>query len=128
VARLPIEDRDRRRRLAKLQLDDRESVQRGIRDLDALPRQQLANLGETKAVAEPALDRRALLDTPRPAVAAWPPAGGMQCEEHLPDRIVADRRRHGDAGGCGGLQIPADGFRVEPELSGDALLWQARTA
>jgi hypothetical protein len=50
----------------------------------------------------------------------------VQRQEHLPDRLVADRRRHDDAGGGGGLQIPANGFRVEPELGGDALLRQAR--
>jgi hypothetical protein len=128
VARLPIEDRDRRRRLAKLQLDDRESVQRGIRDLDALPRQQLANLGETKAVAEPALDHRALLDTPRPPVAARSPTSRMQREEHLTDLFVADRGGHGDAGSRGRLQIAADGLRIEPELGSDAFLRQPRAS
>ena len=67
-------------------------MQRGIRNLDALPHEQLANLGEPQAVAEPALDRRALLDTPRPAVAARPPADRMQREQDLADLLVADRR------------------------------------
>ena len=61
LARLAIEHRDRRRRLAKLQLEDREAVQRGIGDLDTLPDEQLANLGEPQALTEPALDRGALL-------------------------------------------------------------------
>jgi hypothetical protein len=76
VARLAIEHRDRRRRLAKLQLEDREAVQRGIRDLDTLPDEQLANLGEAQAVAEPALDRCQLLMATRPPIARGrPPAG-----------------------------------------------------
>ena len=44
LARLAIEYGDRRRRLAKLQLEDRESVQRGIRNLDPLPDEQFADL------------------------------------------------------------------------------------
>jgi len=128
VARLSIEHRNRRRRLPELQLEDRETVQRGIRNLDPLPHQQLADLGETEAVPEPPLDRRALLDTARPSVAARAPAGGMQREEHLPDLLVADRRRHEDTGRRGCLQIAADGLRIEPELGGDSLLRQARTA
>jgi hypothetical protein len=49
----------------------------------------------------------------------------MQRQQHLPDRLVADRRRHRDTGGRGGLQIAADGLRIEPELGGDSLLRQA---
>ena len=45
-------------------------VQRGIRDHDTLPDEQLANLGEAQAITEPALYIGALLDTPRPPVAA----------------------------------------------------------
>ena len=100
----------------------------GYAIVDALPDEQLANLGEAEAVAQPALDRRALLDTPRPAVAARAPAGRMQREQHLADLLVADRRRHADAGGRGGLEIPPDGLRIEPELGGDPLLRQALAA
>ena len=78
-----------------------------IRDRDALPHQQLANLGETEAVAEPALDRRALLDTPRPAIAARPPAGdaargalaGRPHRSSSPSRGHRPSRRPPDSGG-----------------------------
>jgi hypothetical protein len=95
---LPIEHRDRRCcRLAKLQLEDRKAVERGIRDLDALPDEQLPNLGEPDTVTEPALDRGPLLETTGPAVASRSPASGMQREQDLTDLLVADRRRHADA-------------------------------
>ncbi|MCA1563386.1 MAG: hypothetical protein LC804_25085 [Acidobacteria bacterium] len=128
LARLPIEHRDRRRGLAKLQLEDRETVQRGIGDLDAVPDEQLPNLGEPDAVTEPALDRGPLLETARPAVATRSSTGGMQCEQDLTDLLVADHRRATDAGGRGRREIPADRFRIEPELGGDPLLRQALAA
>lgn len=74
VAGLPVEDRDRRRGLAKLQFEDGEPVQRGIRDQYTLPREQFANLRQTQAIAQPALDRRPLLTTSGPPVATRPPA------------------------------------------------------
>jgi len=107
-------------------LEDREAVQRGTRDLDALPHRQLANLGESETVAEPALDHRALLNTPHPPIATLSAPSGMQREEHLTDVLVADRGAHLDAGSRGRLKIAADGLRIEPELGGDALLRQAR--
>jgi len=75
-----------------MQLEDREAVQRGIRDLDTLVDEQLANVGESDAVAESALDRGPLVDAPRPPTATRSPAGGMQREQDLPDVLVADRR------------------------------------
>jgi hypothetical protein len=57
-------------------LEDREAVKRGIGDLDAVADEQLTNLCEPDAIAEPALDRRALLKTARPAVTARPTARG----------------------------------------------------
>jgi hypothetical protein len=125
LAWLAIEHRDRRGGFPKLQLQDREAVQRGIRNRDPLPNEEFANLGEAEAVAEPPLDRGPLLETPRPAVAARAPTGGMQREQDLTDLLIADRRRHTDAGGRGGREIPADGFRIEPKLGGDPLLRQA---
>jgi hypothetical protein len=125
VARLPVEHRDRRRGSSKLQLEDREAVQRGIRDLDPLPEEEFANLGEAQAVAEPPRDRRALLDTAGPTIASRSPAGGMQREQNLTDLVVADCGRHADTGGRGRLQIASNGFRIEPELGGDSLLRQA---
>ena len=103
-------------------------MQRGIRDLDALPHEQLANLGEAKAVTEPALNQRALLDASRPPVAARSPTRRMQREQHLTDGFVADRGGHGDAGSRGRLQIATNSLRIEPELGGDALLRQALAA
>ena len=44
-------------------LEDREAVQRGIRDLDAVADQELPNLGAPEAVTEPPLDRGPLLET-----------------------------------------------------------------
>jgi hypothetical protein len=49
----------------------------------------------------------------------------MQREQDLADLLVANGRRHADTGDHGGLEIPADGFRIEPELGGDSLLRQA---
>src|SRR5262245_35492884 len=46
-------------------------------------------------------------------------------EQDLPDLLVADRR-HADASGRGRREIPANRFRIEPELGGDPLLRQAR--
>jgi hypothetical protein len=43
-------------------------------------------------------------------------------------RLVADGRPHAATGGYGRLEIPADGFRIEPELGGDPLLRQALAA
>jgi hypothetical protein len=100
-------------------------MERGIRDVDALADEEFANLGEAQAVAEPALDDSALLDTPRPAVTAWAAAGGVQREQHLAHLLVAHRRRHADARRLRGRQIPPDGFGIEPELGGDAFLRQA---
>jgi hypothetical protein len=100
-------------------------MKRRIRDLDTVADQQLANLGEADAVTEPALDRGPLLDTPRPSIAPWSTAGGMQPEQDQADLPVGDRRPHADALGRGGREIPADGFRIEPELGGDPLLRQA---
>jgi hypothetical protein len=76
LPRLAIEDRDHRCRLAKLQLEDREAVQRRIRNVDALPDQQLANLRETQSVTEPALDRGAMLAADVPAIATRPTTRG----------------------------------------------------
>lgn len=81
--------------------------------------EELPNLREAQAVTEPALDHRPLLDTARPAVAARPSTGRMQREQDLADLLVTDRRRHADTGSHRGLEIPADGFRIEPELGGD---------
>jgi len=53
VTRFAIEHGDRRRRPPKLQLDDREAIQRRIPDVHALPRQEFANLGETQSVGQP---------------------------------------------------------------------------
>jgi len=52
-------------------------VERRIGDLDALPDEQLPNLGEAQAVPEPALDRGPLRLTARPPVAAGAPARRM---------------------------------------------------
>jgi hypothetical protein len=41
LAHLAIEHRNRRRRLANLQLEDRKPVERGIGDLDPVPDEQL---------------------------------------------------------------------------------------
>jgi hypothetical protein len=46
----------------------------------------------------------------------------------LADLLVADHRRHADAGGRGGREMAADGFRIEPEMGGDPLLRQALAA
>src|SRR5688572_26285101 len=72
LTRLTIEHRDRRGGFPKLQLEDREAVERGVGDLDAVADEQLADLREPHTVTEPALDRRALLKTARPAVTARP--------------------------------------------------------
>ena len=101
LARLAIQHRDRRRGLAKLQLEDREPMQRRIRDLDAVAHEQLPDLREPHAVAEPALDGRALLDARRPAVAPGTTARGMQREQDLAGLLVAHRRRDADASGRG---------------------------
>src|SRR5262249_40238867 len=52
VPRLAVEHGNGRGRLPKLQLKDREAVERRIGDLNALPGEQLANLGEADAVTE----------------------------------------------------------------------------
>jgi hypothetical protein len=52
-------------------------MQHGVGDLEPLVPEQLAHLGEAQAVAQSALDRGALLETPRPPVAPWSPARGM---------------------------------------------------
>jgi hypothetical protein len=49
----------------------------------------------------------------------------MQRELDLTDVLVADRRRRADAGGRRRREIPANGFRIQPELGGDPLLRQA---
>ena len=49
----------------------------------------------------------------------------MEREQDLPHLLVGDHRRHADAGGHGGREIPPDGFRIEPKLGGDAFLRQA---
>ena len=97
----------------KLQLEDREAVQRRIRDRDALPHEQLANLGRAEAITQPALDQRALLDTSRPPVAARSPTSRMQREERLTDGVIADRGGH-VAGRRGRLQIAADRLGASP--------------
>ena len=103
-------------------------MQRGIRDRDTLSDEQLTNLGEAQAITEPALDGGALLETPRPPVAARATGHRVQRQEHLTDVLVADRGGDADAGGRRGHQIPADGFRIEPELGSDPLLRQPLTA
>ena len=80
---------------------------------------------EAQPVAEPALDRPALLDAAAPAVAARPPSGRMQREQHVAHLLVGDRRAHGDAGALGRLEIASDRLRIESHLRGDALLRQS---
>jgi hypothetical protein len=111
-----------------LQLEDRKPMQCRIRDLDTLAHEELPDLRQPQAVAEPAPDRRALLDALRPAVATWPTARGMQREQDLTDLLVAHRRRHAHASRLRRGEIPANRFRIEPELGGDPLLRQARAA
>jgi hypothetical protein len=45
----------------------------------------------------------------------------VQRKKHLTDIVVADGGGDADAGGRRGPEIPADGFRIEPELGGDLL-------
>jgi hypothetical protein len=126
VTGLAIEDRDRRRRLPKLQLQDREAVQGRIRDQHALPREQLANLREPHPITKLASDRRALLDTAGPSIAARPTAGGMQREQDLLDVFLTDGSGGPeDACGFGDGEIPPHGLGIETELRSDALLGQA---
>jgi hypothetical protein len=56
-----IEHRDRRRRFPKLELEDREPMERRTRDLDTLAREQLPNLRQAQTVPEPPLDGGAMV-------------------------------------------------------------------
>jgi hypothetical protein len=128
LAGLTIEHRDRRGGFPKLQLEDREAVERGVGDLDTVADEQLADLREPHTVTEPALDRRTLLKTARPAVTARPTARGVQREQDLPHLLVADRRPHADTGGGCRREIPPYGLRIQSELGGDAFLRKALAA
>ena len=78
---LAIGDGNRRGGLAKVQLDHGEAMERRIRNVDALPDEQLPNLGQPQPVAEPPLDGRALRLAGAPSrrrAGARPPDGARE--------------------------------------------------
>src|SRR6059058_76104 len=90
LARRAIDDRDRGRRSAEIELDDREAVQRRIGERDALAGQELADFRQPNALLQPLLDGCLLRTTPAPTVATRPPARGMERQQHVADLRVGD--------------------------------------
>ena len=126
LAGVAVEHRNRRRRPAKLQLQHREAVERGIRDPHALAGEQLANLGEADAARQPPPDRLALLGTQGPAIPARASPGGMECQQHVAHLLVTDRITvRVQAGRRRRLQISPHGLRIQPELGGHPFLREA---
>jgi hypothetical protein len=127
LPRVAIEHGNRRGGLAKLQLEHREAIQRGIGDRHALPPKQFANLGQPEPVGEPAANRLALRLTLGPAVTARASANGLQREQHIAHLVIRDRltvsaqpRRGRRA------EIPADGLGIEPQLRSEPFRRHAR--
>ena len=114
-----IDHRDRGGGLAKLQLEDREAIQRRIGDPDALAPEQFANLRQPEPIGQPAPNRLSLRLTLRPPVTARASANRLQREQHLADLVVADGRAVCPQTRCDGdAEIPPDGLGIEPELRG----------
>jgi hypothetical protein len=67
-------------------------VQRRVRDLDALPQQQPANLRQPDVACEQLLDRLALLLVCSPAVAVRSCWRRVQQRDDLRDELVGQRR------------------------------------
>src|SRR5438128_2406876 len=88
LPRLPVENRNRRRGAAKLQLQHREPMECRVWNDDILARQQLADLGEAQPVPQPPLDRHSLRDAPVPAIAAGPPPGRMERQQDVAQLLV----------------------------------------
>lgn len=108
------------------ELDDGESIERRIRQRNALAYEELANLRQPEAGLEPALNRDLLCATPVPILTARSSAARVQRQQHvaqlrLIDRVAAHAqtcaRRHGD--------VPPNRFRIEPQPCGDAFLRHA---
>ena len=126
LPRRPIEDRDRRRRAAKVQLQDGEPMERRVRNDDGLPRQEFANLREAQSVLQPPFDGRALGHTMRPAVATRAPTARMQRQQDVAELLVRDGRRpHRHAHRRRDGEIAPDRLRIEAELRGESLLGHA---
>ena len=98
------------------QLDDGKPMQRGIRQVDALAGQQLANLRQPQAVCRASRDRVLLRATPSPVVASRPPAAGMQRQQHVAEllSLTASSPTRSPVPSAT-VTIPPDRFRIEPQ-------------
>ena len=94
----------------------------------ALARSEVANLGRrSRSCNQRGTNRLALLATPRPAVAARAAPGRVQGEEHVAHLLVTDRAPVGSPARRGrGAEIPANRFRIQPQLRSKAFTRRPR--
>ncbi len=129
LARITIEHSDGRRLPPETQFLPGKAVQRPIRDLDSLPTQQLADLGQAHPRSgQKLLDPRAMLLTLRPTLATGPwrtPGQGLHHQGKPLFRQVLGPAAMPKAVRLGGLQVTPHGLDVQPDESGDHLLLAA---
>jgi hypothetical protein len=122
---LAVGDRHRRGRASKPELDDGESIERRIRQRDALAPQQLPNLRQPETVLEPAANRLLLRATPIPVVPRGRPPPG--CSASSTSRscvsLTPSSPRRSPVSSDG--DIPADCLRIQPQARGDAFFRHA---
>jgi len=103
----------------------REAVQRPVRDGDASPGQQVADLHDRQALGGPPFDELGvgLQRLPRRAVAPW--AVGPHRQAHHPDHRVVELRDvavGGHARRCGRVHVAAHGVAVHTRVAADGPL------